>query len=107
MILNDVPQHTWISYNGEPYFVYHKGRDKTALMHSDMSIQHLQNDTEVESINVPVFHEGDVVLCVDKESPTYNQLVTILEIRESTPYTPYQIIKNRRATPFDIIHVNY
>ena len=54
-----------------------------------------------------MFHEGEVVVCVDKEAPVYNKTVTIISVTMTTQYAPYEIVEKRRATPFDIIKVNY
>lgn len=72
-----------------------------------MSTKSVSKDEEVELINVPVFHEGEMVICVDKEAPVYNQTVPILSVTMTTQYAPYEIVEKRRATPFDIIKVNY
>lgn len=99
--------HTWISYKGEPYFVVGEIRDKIELLHSDLSNKYVCEDEEVELIDVPVFHEGELVICVDKDAPVYNKTVLIISVNMSTPYAPYEIEEKRRATPFDIIKVNY
>lgn len=99
--------HTWVAYKGEPHYIVGTRHGKIELLHSDMSTKFVSEDEEVDLIEVPVFHEGELVICVDKAAPVYNKTVTILSVTMTTQYAPYEIVEKRRATPFDIITVNY
>lgn len=107
MKIFEAQTRTWVSYKGEPHFIVGKIRDKIELLHSDLSNKYVCEDEEVELIETPVFHEGEMVICVDKEAPVYNKTVPIISVNIFTPYAPYEIVEKRRATPFDIIKVNY
>lgn len=63
--------HTWVAYKGEPHYIVGTRHGKIELLHSDMSTEFVSEDEEVELIEVPVFHEGEVVVCVSIKKRLY------------------------------------
>lgn len=109
MIIRDVPEYTWVSYYDEPHFLTNSG-EAIILRHSNSQIEHVGLETVVKPIQTPVFSIGDKVLCIDKTSKYYQQVVTIVDIDMDRPFSPYQIddtLVASMATPFDIVKVIY
>lgn len=98
----------WISFKGEPMYVdrIDDDVDDVVLLSTTGKELKVSLNESFESIDVPVFKKGQSVLCIDKESICYQQIVTILST-VTDAFVTYQLTPEQWATPFDILPIDY
>ena len=101
----DIQEKMWISFNGEPMYVANI-TDNVILLSTTGDEFKVSLNESFERIEVPVFHKGQSVLCIDKESSCYQQVVTILST-VTDAFVNYQLTPYQWATPFDIVPIEY
>lgn len=104
----DIQEKMWISFNGEPMYVdtIDDDVDDVILLSTTGKELKVSLNESFEPIEVPIFQKGQSVLCIDKESSCYQQVVTILSTVTDT-FVNYQLTPEQWATPFDIIPIDY
>lgn len=114
MDFNNIQRFMWVNYEGEPWCVtmFH-GTTIELISAYNKEIAFAQS-FELESLQgLPQFKVGDSVICIAKNSPLYQKVVTVSYVQPDI-YDGYQIRYDESAekyndwvTPYQIAPISY